>query len=67
MSESRAIAVSVGYRRAPEHVLPAAYEDCWNALKWVWLHTLLLMNIWTQMRGLLILGILIAFILVVIA
>lgn len=29
------IAVSVEYRLAPEHPIPACYEDCWETLKWV--------------------------------
>eukprot|EP01018_Ginkgo_biloba_P039749 Gb_36988 [translate_table: standard] len=30
-----AVLVSVNYRRAPEHIFPAPYEDGWTALKWV--------------------------------
>ncbi|KAI5650549.1 hypothetical protein M9H77_36554 [Catharanthus roseus] len=35
VAESKVIAVSVEYRRPPEHLLPAAYEDSWAALNWV--------------------------------
>ncbi|KAK6940894.1 Alpha/beta hydrolase fold-3 [Dillenia turbinata] len=31
----RAVVVSVNYRRSPEHRYPCAYDDGWNALKWV--------------------------------
>lgn len=38
VSEAQVIAVSVHYRRAPEHPLPIGYEDSWTALRWVASH-----------------------------
>ncbi|WCJ42069.1 alpha/beta-Hydrolases superfamily protein [Euphorbia peplus] len=37
--ESQALVVSIEYRKAPEHYLPAAYEDSWEALQWVASHS----------------------------
>ncbi|KAB2636407.1 CXE carboxylesterase [Pyrus ussuriensis x Pyrus communis] len=37
-SEANVVAVSVEYRLAPEHPIPAAYDNSWAALKWVASH-----------------------------
>ncbi|XP_052201431.1 probable carboxylesterase 2 [Diospyros lotus] len=38
VAEARVVAVSVHYRRPPEHPLPTAYEDSWAALQWAVSH-----------------------------
>ncbi|EPS57363.1 hypothetical protein M569_17456, partial [Genlisea aurea] len=37
---ARSVVVSVEYRLAPEHLLPACYHDAFEAAKWVGLHAL---------------------------
>lgn len=38
VSEANIVAVSVEYRLAPEHPIPACYDDSWAALQWVASH-----------------------------
>ncbi|KAG6406559.1 hypothetical protein SASPL_134163 [Salvia splendens] len=39
VAEANVAAVSVNYRLAPENPLPAAYEDSWLVLKWIFSHS----------------------------
>ncbi|XP_065880502.1 probable carboxylesterase 2 [Euphorbia lathyris] len=38
VAEANIVAVSVNYRKAPEHPIPAAFEDSWAALQWIASH-----------------------------
>ncbi|MED6206952.1 hypothetical protein PIB30_031395 [Stylosanthes scabra] len=38
VSQANVVAISIKYRLAPEHPLPAAYEDSWVALQWLASH-----------------------------
>ena len=38
VAEANIIVISVNYRIAPEHPLPAAYDDSWEAVQWIASH-----------------------------
>lgn len=38
VAEAQVLAVSVEYRLAPEHPVPACYHDTWTVMKWVTSH-----------------------------
>lgn len=38
VAEAKVVLVSVNYRKAPEHPLPIAFDDSWDALKWAASH-----------------------------
>uniref|UniRef100_A0A1J3GA45 Putative carboxylesterase 4 n=1 Tax=Noccaea caerulescens TaxID=107243 RepID=A0A1J3GA45_NOCCA len=39
VKSANCLAVSIQYRRAPEDPIPAAYEDSWSAIQWIFSHS----------------------------
>ncbi|CAF1929650.1 probable carboxylesterase 5 [Brassica napus] len=39
VKSANCLAVSIQYRRAPEHPVPASYEDSWSAIEWIFSHS----------------------------
>ncbi|XP_059647768.1 probable carboxylesterase 2 [Cornus florida] len=39
VAEANVVVASIDYRRAPEHLLPVAYDDSWTGVKWVASHS----------------------------
>uniref|UniRef100_A0A1J3G199 Putative carboxylesterase 5 n=1 Tax=Noccaea caerulescens TaxID=107243 RepID=A0A1J3G199_NOCCA len=39
VKSANCVAASIQYRRAPEDPIPAAYEDSWSAIQWIFSHS----------------------------
>ncbi|CAM0947283.1 unnamed protein product [Alopecurus aequalis] len=50
-ARARVLAVSVEYRLAPEHAVPACYDDAWTALRWAAAESTTADDPWLRDRG----------------